>query len=156
MGSKFQISQLTTCRPSSFSLSSEPPLLAVTTSTKADTPASVEMTESTSETPTLSSSAPTETLTFSHVPQDPETLLTEATLTEGATDTRPQATDMDVMSTDQTSTETRTDMPPVLPTMTDTDTVPQLMVVMPTEDTDMEPQDTRPPNTRPQDTRPQD
>ena len=39
--------------------------------------ASAEMTESTSETPTLSSSAPTETLTFSHVPQDPETPPTE-------------------------------------------------------------------------------
>merc|ERR1712150_309067 len=58
--------------------------------------------------------------------------------------------------TDQTSTETRTDMPPVLPTMTDTDTVPQLMVDMPTEDTDTEPQDTRPQDMMPQDTRPQD
>merc|ERR1712226_1081338 len=135
MGSKFQTSQLTTCRPSLFSLSSEPPLPAVTTSTKADTPASVEMTESTSETPTLSSSAPTETLTFSHVPQDPETPPTEATLTDRATDTPP--TDTDAMPTDQTSTETRTDMPPVPPTMTDTDTVPQLTVAQPTEVTDM-------------------
>merc|ERR1712043_92560 len=57
----------------------------------------------------------------------------------------------DVMPTDPTSTETRTDMPPVLPTMTDMDMVPQLMVAMPTEDTDTEPQDTRPQNTRPQD-----
>merc|ERR1712150_384377 len=67
-------------------------------------------------------------------------------------DMRPQATDMDVMPTDQTSTETRTDMPPVLPTMTDTDTLPQLMVAMPTEDTDTEPQNTRPQDMRPQDT----
>merc|ERR1712179_800195 len=116
MGSKFQTSQLTTCRHSSFSLSSEPPLLAVTTSITADTPAIAEMTESTSETPTLSSSAPTETLTFSHVPQDPKTL----------------------------------------PTKTDTDTLPQLMVVMPMEDMDTEPQDTRPQDTRPQDMMPQD
>merc|ERR1712150_330465 len=58
----------------------------------------------------------------------------------------------DVMPTDQTSTETKTDMPPVLPTMTDMDTLPQLMVDMPTEDTDTEPQDTRPQDTRPQDT----
>merc|ERR1712043_83760 len=70
-------------------------------------------------------------------------------------------TDTDVMPTDPTSTETRTDMPPVLPTMTDMDMVPQLMVAMPTEDTDTEPQDTRPQgmrpqNTRPQNTRPQD
>merc|ERR1712043_13520 len=64
--------------------------------------------------------------------------------------------DMDVIPTDQTSTETRTDMPPVLPTMTDTDTLPQLMVVMPMEDMDTEPQDTRPQDTRPQDMMPQD
>merc|ERR1712043_122308 len=69
-----------------------------------------------------------------------------------AMDMRPQATDMDVMSTDQTSTETRTDLPPVLPTMTDTDTLPQLMVAMPTEDTDTEPQDTRPHDMMLQDT----
>merc|ERR1712140_42609 len=62
----------------------------------------------------------------------------------------------DVIPTDQTSTETRTDMPPVLPTMTDTDTLPQLMVVMPMEDMDTEPQDTRPQDTRPQDMMPQD
>merc|ERR1711894_660965 len=73
-----------------------------------------------------------------------------------ATDMRPQATDMDVMSTDQTSTETRTDLPPVLPTMTDTDTLPQLMVAMPTEDTDTRPQGMRPQGMRPQNTRPQD
>merc|ERR1712179_655047 len=65
---------------------------------------------------------------------------------------RPQATDMDVMPTDQTSTETRTWVPPVLPTMTDTDTLPQLMVAMPMEDMDTEPQDTRPQDTMPQDT----
>merc|ERR1712140_16893 len=69
-----------------------------------------------------------------------------------ATDMRPQATDTDVMPTDQTSTETRTDMPPVLPTMTDTDTMPQLMVAMPMEDMDTEPQDTRPQDTMLQDT----
>merc|ERR1711894_46923 len=58
------------------------------------------------------------------------------------TDTLPQLTEppptvTDVMPTDQTSTETRTDMPPVPPTMTDTDTVPQLTVAQPTEVTDM-------------------
>merc|ERR1712150_380281 len=59
---------------------------------------------------------------------------------------RPQATDTDVMPTDQTSTETRTDMPPVPPM----DTEPQL-----TGPQDTKPQDTRPQNTSPQNTRPQ-
>merc|ERR1712150_426745 len=86
------------------------------------------------------------------VPKDTDTDMMPQPTVAQATDMRPQATDMDVMSTDQTNTETRTDMPPVLPTMTDTDTVPQRMVVMPTEDTDTEPQDTRPQDTRPQDT----
>merc|ERR1712226_1064887 len=72
-------------------------------------------------------------------------MMPQATVAQ-ATDMRPQATDMDVMPTDQTSTETRTDMPPVLPTMTDTDTLPQ----------DTRPQDTRPQDTRPQDMMPQD
>merc|ERR1712150_389266 len=90
------------------------------------------------------------------VPRDTDTDMMPQPTVAQATDMRPQATDMDVMPTDQTSTETRTDMPPVLPTMTDTDTVPQLMVAMPTEDTDMEPQDTRPQGMRPQNTRPQD
>merc|ERR1711894_147188 len=90
------------------------------------------------------------------VPRDTDTDMMPQPTVAQATDMRPQATDMDVMSTDQTSTETRTDMPPVLPTMTDTDTLPQLMVVMPMEDMDTEPQDTRPQDTRPQDMMPQD
>merc|ERR1711894_556004 len=90
------------------------------------------------------------------VPRDTDTDMMPQPAVAQATDMRPQATDMDVMPTDQTSTETRTDMPPVLPTMTDTDTLPQLMVVMPMEDMDTEPQDTRPQGMRPQNTRPQD
>merc|ERR1711894_673850 len=90
------------------------------------------------------------------VPRDTDTDMMPQPTVAQATDMRPQATDMDVMSTDQTSTETRTDMPPGLPTMTDTDTMPQLMVVMPMEDMDTEPQDTRPQDTRPQDMMPQD